>query len=193
MTSISAPIIIDLSVIVLLAITIAYCYRLNKKIVELQRGKKELATLFKYFEDAIERAEKTVGELKLESQKASIHLEQKIKISKSLLDDFSLMITKCSKLMHNLEDLRSKSAFFEKAATSKLQQSHQQSEPPKPQEKTHQTLTTNKKDVMQTLASQAISSPRHTSVNPTTSKEQAIEDLLKRISEVQRKQSVQQE
>lgn len=191
MNWLNAPLLIDSSVVILLTITIAYCWRLNRKILELQKGKKELATLFKYFEDAIERAESTVSELKQESQKASVHLEQKIKISKSLLDDFSLMFTKCSKMMHQLEELMSKSALFEKAATSRLHQS-QSKAPEKPTQAMAPQRQQN--DVMQMLAKERAAAVQRTQASATASegatKEAAIEDLLRRISEVQKKQSI---
>ena len=56
--------IIDIGIIIMLLLTMGFCVKLNSKIIEIQKSKKELANILKQFETSIKKAETMIDKLK---------------------------------------------------------------------------------------------------------------------------------
>lgn len=87
----------------LLLVTILYCWRLNKRIVELHRGKKELLTLLKAFDQAILRAEESTKTLKHTSMNVGKALQEDVDKARFLVEDLNFMIDRAASVTDKLE------------------------------------------------------------------------------------------
>lgn len=90
---------------VLLVVTIAYCYKLNIKIRQLQDGRGELAAMISHFDKSTERATQSLAELQAVSKKITDALQLKIDKANFLADDLAFLIEKSTKLANQLEQL----------------------------------------------------------------------------------------
>ena len=100
--------LLDLGVAILLVLTIGFCVRLNRKIVELHRGKGELSRLFKQFETIIFRAEQSINELKTQSAESSENLANSISQSRVLAEHLGALLNKANKTHSGLEAMLQK-------------------------------------------------------------------------------------
>lgn len=87
----------------LLLVTILYCWRLNRRIVELHRGKKELLTLLKAFDQSILRAEEGTKILKHTCNNVGKALQDDIDKAKFLIEDLNFMIDRAASATDKLE------------------------------------------------------------------------------------------
>lgn len=87
----------------LLAATIFYCIKLNRRIRDLQDSKSELAQLIEQFGQCTQRAESGVTELKTASKKVWETMQMRMDKANFLADDLSFMIEKASKMADQLE------------------------------------------------------------------------------------------
>lgn len=97
-------IILNITVISLLIITIAFCWRLNKKIIELKDSKKDLGALVQTFDAAIIKTHKSIADLKVMSQTSSAELQQYVDKAGELISDLSFMTNTAAKLADRLEN-----------------------------------------------------------------------------------------
>lgn len=103
MTAVIAKLLLDTLIIVLLALTISYCWLLNRRIKILQDSKSELAQLLKYFDESTTRASESILALQSASKKIGDNIQTRIEKANYALDDLSFMIEKASKLADQLE------------------------------------------------------------------------------------------
>ncbi len=96
-------IILDSLLVALLAVTIYYCFRLNRHLDVIRNSKSELAELIKEFSAATETAEESVSELKNNSKKVIEELAAKIDKGNFIADDLSFLIEKATKVADQLE------------------------------------------------------------------------------------------
>ncbi len=115
--------ILDLVVALLLVVAIAYGFVLNKRIVLIQDSKKELANLFKSFDDTIFRAQSGIDALKSASVGASTELQKKIDRAIILMDDISFLNDRAIEISKMLEASGKK---FAPGETYKPEQNTQQ-------------------------------------------------------------------
>lgn len=154
----------------LLCITILYCWKLNRKIVELQHGKKEIKNLIKEFDHAILRAEEGVAELKLTGRSLSKELQENIKTSSQMVEDLNFMIGRASVATEKLEQQITASRDTE----SRLFQAQ------------HQTFSTTSRSTGYEPSSQGFTT--EPVIKPQ--KQSSIDMLLKRIADIkQQKQA----
>ncbi|MBN8828564.1 MAG: hypothetical protein J0H68_07650 [Sphingobacteriia bacterium] len=100
-------IFVDIIIAILLVITIAFCLKLNRKIIELQKSKKDLAVLFKYFDNATKRAEEGIESLKYTTHKATASIDNKINEAKMILDDLLQMREQFERIIEDVKQASS--------------------------------------------------------------------------------------
>jgi len=94
---------LDIAVIFLLVVTIAFCWRLNNKILELKHSRKDLTDLVKTFDTAIIKTHKNISELKSMSASSSVELHTYVTKASELIGDLSFMTETAAKLADRLE------------------------------------------------------------------------------------------
>lgn len=97
--------LLDIIVILLLALTIGYCWKLNHKIQVLQNSKKDLTGLVRTFDSALFNAQKSIADLKVASNKSSESLTVYVKKSEELISDLEFITTKAVRISNNLENM----------------------------------------------------------------------------------------
>ncbi len=103
MTAGLATMLINAVIIVLLAITIGYCWLLNRRIKVLQDSKGELAKLLKHFDESTQRASESIVGLQVASKKIGENIQHRMDKANYVLDDLSFMIEKGNKLANQME------------------------------------------------------------------------------------------
>ena len=103
MTGVIAKLLLDTLIIVLLALTISYCWLLNRRIKILQDSRSELAQLLKYFDESTTRASETIVALQAASKKIGENMQGRIEKANYAMDDLNFMIEKAAKLADQLE------------------------------------------------------------------------------------------
>ncbi len=103
MTGAIANLLLNILIVCLLAVTIAYCWRLNRRIRILQDGKGELAQLLKHFDESTQRASESIIALQTASKKIGETIQLRIDKANYLLDDLAFMIERGQKLANQME------------------------------------------------------------------------------------------
>jgi hypothetical protein len=103
MTGAVVNLMLNLLIIVLLAVTIAYCWALNRRIRILQDGKSELAQLLKHFDESTQRASESIIALQTASKKIGENIQFRVEKANYMLDDLNYAIERGSKLVNQLE------------------------------------------------------------------------------------------
>lgn len=102
---------------VLLAMTVAYCWKLNRRIRQLQDSKGEMAQIIREFSDATLKAQASISELKGNAKAVAEVIQHKIDKAGYLADDLSFMIEKGDKIANQLEDGLTSGRRAERMAT----------------------------------------------------------------------------
>jgi hypothetical protein len=87
----------------LLAVTIGYCWVLNRRIKVLQDSRSELAHLLRHFDESTHRASESIIALQTASKKIGENIQFRIDKANYLIEDLSFMIEKGSKLSNQME------------------------------------------------------------------------------------------
>ncbi|WP_339041021.1 DUF6468 domain-containing protein [Candidatus Lariskella endosymbiont of Hedychridium roseum] len=95
--------LLDIVVILMLSMTVVFCWRLNRKIVELKDSRKDLKNLVQALDNSILQTHKSLASLKEASSTAASQLDAHTKLSKELVNDLSFMNGSASKLADRLE------------------------------------------------------------------------------------------
>lgn len=103
MTGVIANLALNLLIAILLIVTIAYCWILNRRIQVLQDSRSELAQLLKHFDESTQRASESIIALQTASKKIGENIQVRIDKANYLLDDLSFMIEKGNKLVNQME------------------------------------------------------------------------------------------
>ena len=103
MTGAIANLLLNVLIVVLLAVTIGYCWLLNRRIKVLQDSRSELALLLKHFDVSTQRASDSIIALQSASKKIGENIQLRIEKANYLLDDMSFMIEKGNKLANQME------------------------------------------------------------------------------------------
>lgn len=103
MTGVIAKLLLDTVIIVLLALTIAYCWLLNRRIKVLQNSKSELAQLLKYFDESTQRASESIIALQTASKKIGENIQNRIDKANYIMDDLTFLIEKSNKVADQME------------------------------------------------------------------------------------------
>lgn len=124
MTGAIATMVINALIIVLLAVTIGYCWLLNRRIKILQDSRGEMAQLLKHFDESTTKASESIIALQTASKKIGETIQQRMDKANYLIDDLTFMIEKGNKLANQME------ASF---AVGRAQARVSAAQPPKPQ------------------------------------------------------------
>lgn len=103
MTGAIATLFLDILIVVMLALTIGYCWLLNRRIRVLQDSKSELAQLLKHFDESTQRASESIVALQGASRKIGENIQLRIEKANFTLDDLSYMIDKGTKICNQME------------------------------------------------------------------------------------------
>jgi len=103
MTEAIASLVVNMLIVVLLAVTIGYCWVLNRRIRILQDSRSELAQLLKHFDESTQRASESIIALQTASKKIGENIQLRIDKANYLIDDLAFMMEKGSKLANQLE------------------------------------------------------------------------------------------
>ncbi|NBO19508.1 MAG: hypothetical protein EBV03_09860, partial [Proteobacteria bacterium] len=103
MTSAIATMVINAIIIVLLVVTIGYCWLLNRRIKILQDSRGEMAQLLKHFDESTQRASESIIALQTASKKIGENIQQRMDKANYLIDDLTFMIEKGNKLANQME------------------------------------------------------------------------------------------
>jgi len=103
MTGIVANFLLNALIVVLLAVTIGYCWLLNRRIRILQDSRGELALLLKHFDASTQRASESIIALQTASKKIGENIQFRIEKANYLIDDLTFMIEKGNKLANQME------------------------------------------------------------------------------------------
>lgn len=100
-------IIIDSFVLLLLALTIYYCSKLNQRITEMQNNKHELLAVIRTFDEAVKTTQVNMQELKTLTRTTGSELQIQIKRAEELLGDLAFLNDAATNNANRLEKLLS--------------------------------------------------------------------------------------
>lgn len=103
MTGAILNLLVNVIIVVLLVVTIGYCWVLNRRIRILQDSKGELAQLLKHFDESTQRASESIVALQTASKKIGETIQQRAEKAHFLLDDLSFMMEKAQTLATKME------------------------------------------------------------------------------------------
>ncbi len=96
--------ILDSLVALLLIVTVVYCYQLNSRLRDLRSGQDGLKDLIRGLNEATERAQAGISQLKIAGDAAGRELQESVTKARSLSDELSLMIEAGNNIADRLED-----------------------------------------------------------------------------------------
>ncbi len=103
MTGAILNLLVNVVIVVLLVVTIGYCWILNRRIKVLQDSKGELAGLLKHFDESTRRASESIIALQTASKKIGENIQMRAEKANFLLDDLAFMIEKANKVANQME------------------------------------------------------------------------------------------
>ncbi len=93
----------NLVLVILLTFTVAYCWRLNRRISILQDSKSELANLLQHFDASTTRASESIVALQSASKKIGETIQARIDKANYAMDDLTFLIERASAVADTLE------------------------------------------------------------------------------------------
>lgn len=149
MTSPGVTLAIDLLIAVLLAATIFFAFRLERRMSALRNDQSGLSELIKGFGDASARAEASVGALKAAGHEAETSLRAAIDKAQALRDDLVFMIERGNAVADRAEGMAAKSTVKSAAKPSAARPEQSTPEPqPQPQ---HAPRSEAERDILEAL------------------------------------------
>jgi hypothetical protein len=103
MTGAVLNLLVNVAIVVLLCVTIAYCWVLNRRIKILQDSRSELAQLLTHFDESTQRASESIIALQTASKKIGENIQMRIEKANYLIDDLAFMLERGNKLANQLE------------------------------------------------------------------------------------------
>lgn len=93
---------LDVILALLLAVTISYCWKLNRRIAVLQDSKGDMAQLIRQFDMATEKAAESIGQLQNASQQLQEDMQARIQKANFIADDLAFMIDRGNKVAEKM-------------------------------------------------------------------------------------------
>ncbi|CAG7591751.1 MAG: DUF6468 domain-containing protein [Candidatus Midichloria sp.] len=97
--------LLEIIVILLLGMTVMFCWRLNSKITEIKSSRKDMASLVKVFDEAIINTNNSLGALKEASANAAVDLKKYTIKSNELISELAFMNDTTVRLADRLENV----------------------------------------------------------------------------------------
>ena len=111
--------ILNSIVLILLCLAIAYCWKLNGKIQDLQNSRGDIKSLIKSLDSSINGANNSISELKILTNETIVEMSGYIKQSEELSSDLSFLIERANKLANELESNIKVTSKLSKAASTR--------------------------------------------------------------------------
>ena len=112
--------ILNSVVLILLCLAIAYCWKLNKKIQDLQNSRGDIKNLIKSLDASINGANNNIAEFKKLTNRSIIEMSDYIKQSEELSGDLSFLIERANSSADELElKIKKASALSKKIPVKK--------------------------------------------------------------------------
>ena len=178
MTATIINLLVNIIMAALLAVTISYCWMLNRRIKILQDSKSELSQLLKHFDESTQRASESIIALQTASKKLGENIQLRIDKANYLLDDLAFMLEKGGKLSEQLEANMAVSRAERRIAQEKEPMRAQEQEPEEPMpsaEKTRASLEA----VLGRVVGRGAKAPRAEKETARSRSEQELVDMLK--------------
>ncbi len=103
MSDLLLKLLLEVSVAIMLGITIYYCIKLNKRIQILQDSKSELAQLIMKFDESTQQATQSIVEIQKASKKINDNIQEKLNKANFIADDLAFMIERGNKMADQME------------------------------------------------------------------------------------------
>lgn len=126
---------LNTAVSILLCLTIIYCWRLNRRIQELQNSRENLANFVKSLDSSLHVASTTISELRNITNKTAVEMSSYIKQSEELYGDLSFLTERAKTLSNQLENNINKASKVHKKSTNKTISTTVKKKKKTPQEK----------------------------------------------------------
>lgn len=97
-----AQLILDVLITVLLAITVGYCWLLNKRLLALRSGQDGLKEIIRTLNDATGKAQAGIEQLRRSSDSIGQELAIKIKNGRDLADELALIVESANNIANRL-------------------------------------------------------------------------------------------
>jgi len=120
--------ILDLTILIVLGITIAFCWNLNKKILSLKENKKEMIDFIKGLDSTIIKAHHSIVALKEATETAAFERNKSFEEANQLAKDLSFMIDSGNRLIGRIERLIERGNSLEELLERRLNKLEQKSE-----------------------------------------------------------------
>jgi len=112
--------ILNSVVLILLCLAIAYCWKLNRKIQDLQNSRGDIKNLIKSLDASINGANNNIAEFKKLTNRSIIEMSDYIKQSEELSGDLSFLIERANSSADELElKIKKASALSKKIPVKK--------------------------------------------------------------------------
>lgn len=130
MAEVILNVFVDGLMVLLLVVTIFYCWKLNKRIKVLQDSKSELASIIQKFDESTQMASRSIGDIHTATSRISENIQHKIDKANYLADDLQFMIEKGNKIADRMEGDISASRKAKPSNPSSARKSSARSERP---------------------------------------------------------------
>jgi hypothetical protein len=120
--------ILDLAILLVLGITIFFCWNLNNKILALQSNKKEMIDFIKGLDATIIKAHHSVVNLKEATEAATAERDKSFEEANQLAKDLSFMIESGNRLINRIERLIERGNSLEELLERRLNKLEKKSE-----------------------------------------------------------------
>jgi Mg2+ and Co2+ transporter CorA len=124
MSELILSLLLDGTVALLLAVTIFYCIKLNRRVQLLQDSKSELAHLIQQFDESTKQATVSIHEIHKASKKINENIQMKLDKANYLADDLAFMIERANKTADRIEQQISSGRTV--ASPSRAQEAHEE-------------------------------------------------------------------
>ncbi len=111
--------VLDVLLALLLAVTIGYCWRLNRRIAVLQDSKGDMAQLIRQFDAATEKAAASIGDLQAASVQLQEDMNARIQKANFIADDLAFMIERGNKVAERMSGAPARDSAHPKAAPAR--------------------------------------------------------------------------
>jgi hypothetical protein len=164
-------IFIDLFIIIMLVITITFCIKLNHKINIVQKSKNEIFNLFHNFDNTINEAKNFTNNFQNNAKLIGLELDKKNEIAKKVIDELLFVIEKGNKFINQINGVTSNNDFANIHPAAKY----------------FKNEIVNQQNIANSNSPNIVTSKQLNSEGVNETKRVAIEDLLHKISEIQKK------
>jgi len=101
--TINMSLLLDILLVVLLTVTVVYCFMLNRRLGQLRNAQGEMASLVQSFDQSTERARASIDELKATAGAVGLDLETRVAKARDMLDELQLVTSSGERVADRIE------------------------------------------------------------------------------------------